>query len=459
MKLFTRILLLTLSLALVFGAALSALTLRRAFLDNLSRELERGVQNSGALAASLLSGINAYAALRDGDAAPRAARISAQYLEPGAHFALVDAQGVLVFDNFDGQTAGVMDRMPEAAGQYRLVRLPGGTFQALKRDVSTLQGDYRLLYAQRLDRVYRQMEEQTRGAVLLLVLLCLALGALLFAGLKASFRPLRLLGKAAGDIARGDFSACAPVIRPEDEVGRLALRFNDMAQATQAHVARLMEQDQAQKRFIADMAHELKTPLTSIIGYADLLRRHELDEERRARALDAIARQGERLERMGFKLLYLARLEGGQAPALLDCDAGELLEEAALAFRGLAEEQGVSLLADAQPARWRCDRDLMLALAQNLLSNALKASAPGQRVTLRARQAFLEVEDEGEGIPPEHLPHVREAFYTADRSRSRQGAGLGLALCERIALLHGARMDIDSAPGRGTRVRVTFTGP
>ena len=143
------------------------------------------------------------------------------------------------------------------------------------------------------------------------------------------------------------------------------------------------------------------------------------------------------------------------------CLVAALVKEAADTVAGRLAEKQLTLLTEQDGARISCDRDLMLALLQNLLQNAIKASAPGGRIWLSGSAQGFTVRDEGEGIAPEHLPHVTEAFYMADKSRARsqQGAGLGLALVHRIAQLHGASLLIDSQPGQGTIVTLSFTSP
>ncbi len=207
------------------------------------------------------------------------------------------------------------------------------------------------------------------------------------------------------------------------------------------------------------MAHEMKTPLTSMIGYTDLLRRSQLPPESAQQALDAIVSQGEGLERMAFKLLDLSLLDSGIKPQMQPCDVSALFEEAQAAVAALSAERGVRVVCQADMETLVCDRDLIGTMLQNLLSNAIKASGAGQDVVLSARDGVLSVTDHGVGIPAEHLARVTEPFYMVDKSRARsqQGAGLGLALCRRIARLHGAQLVIESREGAGTRVSVSFT--
>ena len=459
MKLQSRILLITLVLCFVFGLALSGVMLRGAFTRSLRAELERGPQTSGMYAASLKAGMEALSPEADREGVQRAVRVTAAYMTDLALVAVTDGQGQLIYDNFGPNTAPIMELAPKIAGHYRVTSFQGSVYQLIRREVVTGQGNVELLYAWLLEPVYQAVREETRGASVLLGLLCSLLALALLLSLRAVFQPMRKLGEAAQELGRRGYGTRAQIVHPGDEVGQLAGRFNQMAEATQRHVEELTSQEAAQRQFIADMAHELKTPLTSMIGFADLLRRSELCAEQREQALHALVLQGERLERMRFKLLYLARLNGGLAPEMKLEKVEELIAEATQAVTDMLGEKHVRLETSVGDENWYCDRDLIVTLISNLLSNAVKASQEGQHIRLLAKPEGFCVIDEGSGIAPEHLPHITRAFYMADKSRARsqQGAGLGLALCQRISELHGANLSFESELGKGTSASLTFT--
>lgn len=459
MKLRSRILLFALVLCFVFGLVLSGVMLHGAFFRNLRSELERGLQASGMFAASLKAGTEALSSEDDRESIQRAVRVTAAYMTDVALVAVIDVQDQLIYDNFSQSTAPMMEMAPQTAGYYRILSYQGSVYQLIRREVMTRQGKLELLYAWLLEPVYQAAREETRSVAAFLVLLCGLLALALLLSLRAVFQPMRRLEEAAQKLGQGDYGARAEIAYPGDEVGQLAKRFNNMAEATQKHVEELTALEAAQRQFIADMAHELKTPLTSMIGFADLLRRSELDAQQRDQALHAIVMQGERLERMRFKLLYLARLNGGLAPEMKLEKAEELISEATHAMTVQLGEKQICLETSVGDESWSCDRDLIVTLMSNLLSNAVKASEAGQRICLLAKQDGFSVIDEGSGIAPEHLPHITRAFYMADKSRSRsqQGAGLGLALCQRISQMHGARLSLESELGKGTCASLTFT--
>lgn len=236
-----------------------------------------------------------------------------------------------------------------------------------------------------------------------------------------------------------------------------------MAARQEEHVAALQATMEGQDRFIGSFTHELKTPMTSILGYADLLRRGTLSPEEQASAADYIFSEGKRLERLSLKLLdlYLAQ---HQQPALVPTAPGEILQDLADHLApGLARE-GIALSAESGPGVCLLEPDLFRSLLLNLVDNSRKALEKGGRIALTCTMTEtgcrLTVEDNGRGMPPEVLAHLTEAFYRVDKSRARAqgGAGLGLALCERIAVLHSGAIHFASTPGQGTTVTVSLEG-
>jgi two-component system sensor histidine kinase VicK len=222
--------------------------------------------------------------------------------------------------------------------------------------------------------------------------------------------------------------------------------------------------NQARRDFVANVSHELRTPLTTIKSYIDAVREEGLDEPTRARFLDVIAHEVDRMVRLTHDLLQLSGLETRsrsihRAPVELSAWLTQCVER----FRMHAESIGVDLTLEMDgPVVVEGDRDLLDRVIDNLLGNALKYTTSGGRVAVRLRteegSARIEVSDTGIGIPAEDLPHVFERFYRVDKARSRRmgGSGLGLALAREITEWHGGTIRIESEVGRGTTVIVTL---
>ncbi len=287
-----------------------------------------------------------------------------------------------------------------------------------------------------------------------LIATALGLGCILIL-VNRSLQSLEALQAAAAQIAGGSYEKRAKV-ETRDEVGALAQSFNHMADRVEAHIGELTETAQRQKRFIGAVTHEFKTPLTGILLNVDTLLTLYLTEEEQREALEHIQSQAKWLESLVKKLLHLVTM--GEELKCSPVDVEELLEKVERTTAGTLNARGVKLKTECFTDTVSGDEDLLLSVLINLVDNAAKASKPGGTVYVTAHGRFLEVADQGIGIPPEALPHVTEAFYMADPSRSKAqgGVGLGLSLVREILDAHGAIMEIESVPGGGTTVRIKF---
>lgn len=270
--------------------------------------------------------------------------------------------------------------------------------------------------------------------------------------------PIRKLARSARQIAEGNYSVRANV-RANDEIGILAAQFNHMAGELEQHIASLELATQQQKDFTASFAHELKTPLTSIIGYADTLRSRRLPEEQQFEAASFIFSEGRRLETMSHSLLRLFSLEN-ETPEKKPFSALALAKAVEESVAYPLRQKQLVLELRVEDRTLIGEKNLLNILLYNLIDNARKASEPGSKITLlgaRTAEGYcFAVKDRGRGIPPEAISRITEPFYMVDKSRSRAegGAGLGLALCKQIAQLHGTQLHCVSRVGRGTVVSI-----
>ena len=283
---------------------------------------------------------------------------------------------------------------------------------------------------------------------------CIGLGLLLISLIvRRALHPLQELQNAAAHIAAGSYEERVTV-SSADEVGALAQDFNAMAESVEQRIAELTETAERQRLFIGGVTHEFKTPLTALLLNADSLQNTYLDEEERSDAIARIENQTRWLERLVQKLLKLITLE--QAPELKTSSVPELLECVRESTADALQKRGVTLQTESLTESLNMDADLMQSVLVNLVDNACKASNPGQTVRLTADASGFTVQDHGCGIPNEEIERVTEPFYMVDRSRSKKqgGMGLGLALVKEIVQAHGGRLEIESAVGEGTTVRV-----
>ncbi len=295
------------------------------------------------------------------------------------------------------------------------------------------------------------------------LLVAVLLGGLILLVLFLVMRNMQKLSRATRQFAMGRYDTRVN-IRSRDEIGMLAADFNWMANTMNRQMEQLQNEVQRQEEFTAAFAHELKTPLTSIIGYADTIRQMELSPEETDMCADYIYRQGKRLQSLSYKLLELT-LAGRQTVSRRPVPAPELLREVAQATGQSLGEAQLTLQLSAEDGTIYGDRDLLQSLLINLVDNARKASSPGQTIYVSGENVpegyCITVRDEGRGMEPEELSRITEAFYMVDKSRARRegGAGLGLALCRKIVELHQAVWQMESAPGEGLKVTVRFGNP
>lgn len=343
---------------------------------------------------------------------------------------------------------GSGDLLPDGTMEVR--RLADGGVQATY--ASSLQGGLQLATAYDLTDLYRGRDAALRRFLLLEAAVLAAGAAVTAVFARRMTRPLRTLTTASAEIADGDY-ARRTGLHTGDEIETLSSSFDKMADAVQEKITALQADVRQREDFMGAFAHELKTPMTSIIGYADMLRTIQANPAEQYEAAGAIYHEGRRLEALSGKLLALLGL--GEETITLQPTA-----LSALWPRLQAACPGVPLQLPACDAAVQADADLLLDLLCNLVGNAVKASEPGQPVEVWAAEGgdtvTLTVADHGCGIPQSEISRVTEPFYMVDKSRARKqgGSGLGLALCKRIAEVHGSDLHIESTPGEGTRVSV-----
>ena len=312
----------------------------------------------------------------------------------------------------------------------------------------------------------------------LIVIILLASGLIVYFLSKLLTRPLEKLNARTDEFAEGNF-ASRSTVHSKDEVGLLAAKFNHMADSVEDHIEELGDMIHRRDQFVADFTHEIKTPMTTIIGYADTIRSVDLPREDEVKAANYIFSEGKRLEQMSshlFDLIYLK--EGKLTKQPVNTQAlGETVVETVLPA---IEKAGITLEADFESASILCDSALLKTAFINLLDNARKATkaSDSEEGTVDAKKIHFTgkiiqaegedsenrkyefiVEDHGIGIAQKDIERICDEFYMVDKSRSRSegGAGLGMSLVSAILNEHSADLKIESELGVGTRMIVTFS--
>ena len=310
--------------------------------------------------------------------------------------------------------------------------------------------------------IFDQIEEQEKTYVfiyVLVVLLCAVISYILGYFLT---RPITHLSKVATKISKGNYDIRSN-IRSDDEIGKLSKNFDSMTDALVHQMNELEAAMERQNQFIGDFTHELKTPLTSVIGYADLLRSHSLTGEDYDTAIGYIFSEGKRLEHLSIKMLNIIVAQKDDFE-LVSFSPKSVIEGICATLESDYRKQGIFFSLECDEGNCNLEPDFIHSLIRNLLENARRAMPGGGVIKITSKMTEngcnITVADNGCGIPKEALPHIQEAFYRVDKARSRSngGAGLGLSLCKLIAEIHNGTIEIDSAEGVGTTVSVNLNG-
>ena len=302
--------------------------------------------------------------------------------------------------------------------------------------------------------------EETVSQVLLMlaiglpVAVCVAVAGG-FILVRRALKPVDNLSQKAAAITQHSLSERLPVMRTGDELERLSVSLNLM-------ISRLEDAINSSKQFVADASHELRTPLAVLRGELENLAQDSQLKSHTRETLGSALEEVDRLAEIVEGLLALSRLDTGEAQAeWVRFDLAALVATTADQMSLLAEDKHITVTCDSSaPVLIEGDRARLKQVVVNLLDNAIKYTPNGGRIKLKIAQeegsAVLDVADDGIGIPPEALPHVFKRFFRVDGSRSRDqgGAGLGLSIVKSICDAHGARVEVSSTPGQGSRFRI-----
>ena len=349
-------------------------------------------------------------------------------------------------ETITGEALPTVQKLPELLNTETRATLLDGVSERLLI-AHALDGEITLLTALDVSPVYALRRELLRGAAALgLIGLALA-GALAIWISGVLTRPLSQLADAAAKLADGDYTAPLPAAK-NDEMNALIRAFSRMSAAIDERETALRTQAEERQALIDALAHEMRTPLTAILGGARLLQQSRLSGSQQSELLDTMAREASRLSTMDERLLLLTRLDH-EAPAFAPFDSQAMAREALSVFDGVRLEGDDAVFVG--------ERELTILLLRNLVVNAQRAGGK-EAVCVTLHPDGFDVTDYGCGMTKEQIARAFEPFYKADKARTRRagGAGLGLPLCRKIARLHHGKLHMESEIGRGTRVCYRF---
>lgn len=387
----------------------------------------------------------------------------------GTKFCFLDGERQYIYTNTEELNFNkeLLDYLERGKRNYTIEEQDQNEILTIASLIRVNDSNMYLVNQRDISDIYRENERQIRFFQIIMaaaLLICSGVISLISWWLT---KPIEQLNNTASVIASGDYSVRTQLVS-NDEIGELAEKFDSMAEAIEGHVQELKDHARQQEDFVASFTHEIKTPMTAVIGYADMLRSKEMEKEQQILTANYIFQEGKRLESMSLKLFDLIALKRKniEKQKIYTQVFGEEIEDSILPILERAE---IGFSVDMQPAILEGDRDLLKTVFINLIDNARKASKPGDKIQMRGMwnqdaegSVFyeLQIQDDGCGIPEEEVNKICEAFYMVDKSRARKqgGAGLGLATASLIIEVHQGRFLIESIVGKGTTMRVLLPG-
>lgn len=329
----------------------------------------------------------------------------------------------------------------------------------------TLEGNnYVIFTTYDVSNIYNQYNEQLRFVQIVSLGAAGITATIMLLFIYLSLKPLTKINQSIRQIAKGDYSLRLKKTGGQ-EFQELVDNINIMAQSIEQNVKEIQRVADGRKRFNVNLTHEMKTPLTSIMGFADILRiKRSVTPEERQEYASIIVEETKRLRSLSDKLLELTQVS--HLP--LDCiqlDADSFISDVCTAIQPLLAEKHLELTSQIQEGTvFYANPELFKSLLYNVIENAVKASGPKQTITIKcsndSENVLFSITDQGIGMTPEEIENATDLFYTINPSRSKQkggiNVGIGLALCKEIAIRHNGTLKITSPPAGGTTISITL---
>ncbi|MCR5611861.1 MAG: HAMP domain-containing histidine kinase [Clostridiales bacterium] len=460
MKLFTKIFICAIAVITLALTVLECVIVSWSFRNTLERETDNCMSRYQFIKQSLLSAmiLRTENGELSGDDLDRAVDSLSTAVSSSDMIAVLNESGTPLMTTFgvlqdysaftETRESETVSYTEKADGEY--LHTVCGCFEQSGRTLT-------LVFTRNISSVFEEKHQLERRFMTVYIITEIAASLVMAVLSFAVSRPIIRLAGTTERFAQGRLSERSEV-RGGGEIGELSKSFNQMADTIESNIASLELSVKQKDDFTASFAHELKTPLTSVIGYADMIyQKPAMSREKIHEAAGYIVNEGMRLEALSLKLMELFVLEK-QDFTLVEMEASEVLRDIAETVRPLIDKKGAELILDADAAYIRVELDLFKTLVMNLIDNSAKAGAKTIRLSgIDTGDKYrISVSDNGRGIPKDQLGRITEAFYMVDKSRSRRdhGAGLGLSIASRIAKVHGTTLEFESEPGVGTTVSI-----
>ena len=368
----------------------------------------------------------------------------------------LDTAEMLAMTTNDSLKAEIVERPEWSLSQEEIQRLMQGEmvqetsgFTAMPTTYLYLREDIVSIFPSQNFNLFLSILPRVGFTLVLTMVLFALLSALVSYNIS---RPVTKLTKATSRIREGDFTVRLPEDK-QGEMGELMRSFNSMTEA-------LSRTAYLQKDFISSISHEFRTPIASIKGFARLLQMPDLPRDAQQEYIAMIAQESDRLSRLSDTILRLSALERQAVPASLSCfRLDEQIRQVILQLEPTWSQQNIEWDLSLDPVTIESDSELLIQVWINLIQNAVKFSPAGSTIGIsvgKESTARVVITDHGDGMSEETLSHIFDRFYQGDRSRSKEGIGLGLCLVKRICDMLGASIKVRSTLGEGSTFCVTL---
>lgn len=317
-----------------------------------------------------------------------------------------------------------------------------------------------LYFVENINFLYDIRNQMIKNCIIIVSIMTLLISLIAYIISKTLTKPLTNIQNEMKKLSKGDFNI--NLKEGHGEFGKLGHSFNEMSKELDKRNNSMIQLIDSKQMFIDNLAHEMNTPLTSIQGYAELLQKANLDEERRNKYLEYIQSESKRILDMYKKLLLLSYKKNSDME-IKKVDINNVFLEVSKTIKNKLEEKNINLIMNNQLDYLICDETLIIMCVLNLIKNAISVSENNSNVVVTAfkqnEKKYIQVIDNGKGISKEDINKIIEPFYRVDKVRSRKngGAGLGLSICKSIVEMHNGSLKIESVLGKGSIFTLEFT--
>lgn len=471
MKFWKKIFLYSVTLTIILITGIGVIFIEKMHYSNLERTITDAIENQQNIINSIYLSYDTNPLINFEMSVDNIELILRNYVYSNVsnieNIQIFSLENELITSTREYKTEGINELLEKINGSEKLftIRNDNGKKVLLVGSEFKIQNnDYKLVLTKDINYLYKEKRENYKVFFILSILINIFLIIGMYIISKRVTKPIVKLADLSVKISNGQYDNRAEDIGRKDEVGILAKNFNNMLESLQSKMNELEDINIEKERFINNLTHEIKTPITSIIGYSDLLLKANINDEIKEKALSYINSEGRRLENLSSTLIKLTRIKN-ETIELEEVNVKNSIDQAINALRNKLESKNIHLKVniDIKESYIIAEKQLMVVLIKNILENAIKASKHNNNINIsisRNQEGYSEVriKDYGSGIPKEDLEKILEPFYMVDkaRDRSQNGIGLGLSICSEICNLFNIKLRIDSKEEIGTEVILTF---